>query len=97
MPNSLKTPTLPNLDACTDDELARFYQRHASGGHAKDLFDQPEMKAADLRNVTHSLAGYAANLMIARKHRLAGTITEAQRYERACEGIYRLLPAWARW
>lgn len=50
-----------------------------------------------LRAALLQLAEYANYKAGAIPERAAGDIAEAQRYERAAERVYSMLPTWARW
>lgn len=88
------TNTVPNLDAMNRDELEAFQDRwsNASDEEAEALIGRPGGGG-----VARRLAGYAMLKSAAIRHRLAGSIDEAQAYEQHCDEEYATLPEDLKW
>jgi hypothetical protein len=63
---------------------------------ARKFFGEPPYRRGYVK-VFKNLGAYACNKAVAVGLRSEGQIMSAQEYEQICEGIYRNLPAWAKW
>lgn len=61
------------------------------------MTEDDAMDLEALSKVLQTLHGYAETKSKAMKFRIAGCVTKAISLEQICEGLYRRLPAWARW